>query len=129
MLSEHGVCFVKGTVTLDDVVFTIKIAYNSRATLDSEWHWTPLDLGTGKNVWAPKRLRGYCGEQSSAYPPVTKHRRVLATWGPSMHESSGRLTLVTAFDCILEYRKGRANGIADFSGPFFRACYRVRAVA
>ena len=26
-LSEHGPCFVEGTVTLDDVSFTMKIAY------------------------------------------------------------------------------------------------------
>ena len=89
-LSEHGPCFVGGTVTLDDVSFTMKIAYISRATLDSERHWTPLDLGTGSNVWAPKCLRGYCGEQSSAYPLATRHRRALAKRGSSMHESSGR---------------------------------------
>ena len=91
-MSEHGPCFVKGTVTLDVVLLTMKIAYISRATLDSERHWTPLDLGTGSIAWAPERLRGYCGEQSSAYPPATRHRRALAQWGPSMHESSGSLS-------------------------------------
>ena len=35
------------------------IAYISRATLDSERHWTPLDLEAGIIVWALKRLRGY----------------------------------------------------------------------
>ena len=35
------------------------IAYISRATLDSERHWTPLDLEAGSIVWALKRLRGY----------------------------------------------------------------------
>ena len=35
------------------------IAYISRATLDSERHWTPLDLEDGSTVWAIKRLRGY----------------------------------------------------------------------
>ena len=35
------------------------IAYISRATLDSERHWTLLDLGDGSIVWAIKRLRGY----------------------------------------------------------------------
>ena len=42
--------------------------------------------------WASRRLRGYCGEQSSAYPPATRHRRALAKWGSSMHESSGSLS-------------------------------------
>ena len=91
-LPEHGPCSVEGTVTLDDVSFTMKTAYISRATLDSERHWTPLDLGTGSIVWAPKRLRGYHREQSFAYPPATRHRRALAKWGPSMHESSGSLS-------------------------------------
>ena len=58
-MSEHCPCFVEGTLTLDDVLFTMKIAYISRATLDSERHWTPLDLWTGSIVWVPKRLRGY----------------------------------------------------------------------
>ena len=35
------------------------IAYISRATLDSERHWTPLDLEAGNIVWAIKRLGGY----------------------------------------------------------------------
>ena len=35
------------------------IAYISRSTLDSEKHWTPLDLKAGSILWAPKRLRGY----------------------------------------------------------------------
>ena len=32
------------------------IAYITRATLDSETHWIPLDLEAGGIVWAPKRL-------------------------------------------------------------------------
>ena len=79
-------------MTLDDVSFTMKTAHISRATLDSERHWTPLGLGTGSIVWAPKRLRGYCGEQSSSYPAATRHRRALAKWEPSMRESSGSLS-------------------------------------
>ena len=35
------------------------IAYASRATLDSERHWTPLELEAGSIVWATKRLQGY----------------------------------------------------------------------
>ena len=33
--------------------------YISRATLDSERHWTPLDLEAGSIAWAIKLLRGY----------------------------------------------------------------------
>ena len=91
-LSEHGPCFVGGTMTLDDVSFNMKIACISRATLDSERHWAPVDLGTGSIGWAPKRLRGYCGGPSSAYLPAIRHRRALAKWEPLMHESSGSLS-------------------------------------
>ena len=38
---------------------TEPIAYISRATLDSERHWTPLDLEPGSIVSAFKRLCGY----------------------------------------------------------------------
>ena len=115
-LSEHGPCFVKGTVTLDDVSFTMKIAYISRATLDSERHWTPLGLGTGSIAWAPKHPRGYCGEQSSACPPATRHRRALAKWGPSMHESSGSVS--SSPRSIADSRTAKA---APTASPIFLA--------
>lgn len=38
------------------------VAYISRATLDLEKHWTPLDLEAGSIVWALKRVRGYLWE-------------------------------------------------------------------
>ena len=113
-------------MTLGDVLFTVEIAYVSRATLDSERHRTPLGLGTGSIVWAPKRLRGYCGEQSSAYPPATKHRRALVKWGPSMHESRGSLS--SSPHSIVHSSTAKAEPTAPpiFSGPFSRACHGVR---
>ena len=48
------------------------IAYNSLATLDSEEHWTPLDLEAGSIVWALKRFVAIFGAPSSAYSPTTK---------------------------------------------------------
>ena len=96
----------------------MEIAYISRATLDSERHWTSLDLGTGSIVWAPKYIRGYSGEQSSAYPPATRHRIALAKRGPSMRESSGSLS--SSPRSIAHYctAKGSASGIAGFLGCF-----------
>ena len=35
------------------------IVFVSRATLESERHWTPLDLEAGSIVWIINRLRGY----------------------------------------------------------------------
>ena len=69
-------------MALDDVSFIMKIAYISRAKLDSERQWTLLDLGTGSIVWGPEHLRGYCEEQRSAYPPATRHRRAFANGDP-----------------------------------------------
>ena len=46
------------------------------ATLDSERHWTPLDLETCSIFWALKRLRGYCEKQNSAHSPATRHYQV-----------------------------------------------------
>ena len=63
-------------MTLGGLSLTIKIACIGRATLDSERHWTPLDLETRSVVWAPKRLQRYFGEQSSAYSPVTSIGKV-----------------------------------------------------
>ena len=48
------------------------IAYISRATLDSERSWIPLDLEAGSIVWALKRLRGYLWGKSSVYSQTTK---------------------------------------------------------
>ena len=46
-------------MTLDDVSYTIEIAYINRSSLDSEGHWTLLEWETGSIVWVPKHLRGY----------------------------------------------------------------------
>ena len=35
------------------------IVFISRAALESERHWTPLDLEAGSIVWSTKRLHGY----------------------------------------------------------------------
>ena len=35
------------------------LVFISRATIESERHWTPLDLEAGSIVWSIKRLRGY----------------------------------------------------------------------
>ena len=51
---------VESTLAQEQTDGSIKpIAYISRSTLDSERHWTPLDLEAGSIAWALKRLRGY----------------------------------------------------------------------
>ena len=45
-------------MTLDDVSFTMKIAYISRAMPDSERHWTPLDLKPAALFGLPNASEG-----------------------------------------------------------------------
>ena len=85
----------------------------SRATLISERQWTPLDLEAGSIVWCLKRLRGHLWglnfhiyadhEALEHFARLAKNVRVLR-W----------LEFLTAYNYTLEYRKGSANGNADF---------------
>ena len=113
-LSEHGPCFVGSIVTRDDVSLTIKIACVNQETLNSENHWTPLDLETGSIVCPSKRLRDFFGHQSSAYSPATRHGRALAKWGPTTHESSCSLSSSPYSISHSSTANGSANGNADF---------------
>ncbi|WP_431195313.1 RNase H-like domain-containing protein [Alloalcanivorax venustensis] len=54
------------------------IAYISCATLDSERHWTPLDLEAGNIVWAIERLRGYLWGMKFQFFRTTKRLRASA---------------------------------------------------
>ena len=65
------------------------IAYISRATLDSERHWNPLDLDADGIVWAIKRLRGYLWGTKLCISRITKRVKALTKWGITMRESSG----------------------------------------
>ena len=56
----------------DHPVCTIVII--TRAIIESECHWTPLDLEAGSIVWSSKRLRGFatiCGVLLSACLSIT----------------------------------------------------------
>ena len=87
------------------------IAFISRATLDSERHWTPVDLEAGNIVWAIKRVRGYLrGTKFRVFSMLEsigkagEHNARVQRW----------LELLTAFDYKLEYREGSTNRNADF---------------
>ena len=89
-------------------------AYISRATLDSERHWTPLDLEAGSIVWALKRLRGYLW--GTKFRIFSDHKALESIGKVGNHNARVQrwLEFLTAFDYTLEYRKGSANGNADF---------------
>ena len=90
------------------------IAYISRATLNSERHWTPLDLEAGSIVWALKRLRGYLwGTKFSIF---SDHKALESIGKVGNHNDRVQrwLEFLTAFDYTLEYHEGSANGNAEF---------------
>ncbi len=90
------------------------IVYISRATLVSERHWTPLDLEGGSVIWCVKRLRGYLwGTHFHIY---TDHKALehFAKVGENNARVLRWLEFLSAYSYTLEYRKGSANGNADF---------------
>ena len=90
------------------------IVFISRATLDSERHWTPLDLEAGSIVWCIKRLRGYLW--GTKFRIFTDHKSLehFAKVGENNARVQRWLEFLTAYNYTLEYRKGSANGNADF---------------
>ena len=90
------------------------IAYISRAPLDSERHWTPLDLEAGSIVWAFKRLRGYLW--GTKFRIISNHKALESISKEGNHDARVQrwLEFLTTFDYTLEHRKGSANGNADF---------------
>ena len=89
------------------------IAYISLATLDSERHWSPLDLEAGSIVWALKRLRGYLW--GTKFRIFSDHKAMESICKVGNHNAQVQrwLESLTAFDYTLDYRKGSANGNAD----------------
>ena len=89
------------------------IAYIVRATLDSESHWTPLDLEAGSVVWALKYLRGYLWGTKFVIFSLHKALESIGKVGNHNARVQRWLEFPTAFGYTLEYRKGSANGNAD----------------
>ena len=90
------------------------MAYISRATLDSERHWTPLDLEAVIIVWALKRLRGYLWSTKFRIFSDNKALESIHKVGNHNARVQRWLEFLTAFDYTLEYRRESLNGNADF---------------
>ena len=57
---DAGVDGVRATLEQGQDDYTIRpIVFIRRTTIESERHWTPLDLEAGRIVWSIQRLRGY----------------------------------------------------------------------
>lgn len=82
--------------------------------MDSERHWTPLDLEVGSIVWCIKRLRSYLWGTKFRFFTDHKSLEHFAKVGENNARVQGWLEFLTACIYTLEYRKGSANGNADF---------------
>ena len=85
------------------------IAYISRATLDSERHWTPLHLEASSIVWALKRLKAYLWRTKFHVLSDDKTLESIGKVGNYNARVQRWLEFFNAFDHTLEYRKGSAN--------------------
>ena len=90
------------------------ISYISRAIVDSQRHWTPLDLEAGSIGWAIKRLRGYLWGTKFRIFSDHKALKSIGKLGDCNARAQRWLEFLTAFDRTLEYRKGNPNGNVDF---------------
>ena len=90
------------------------IIYISRATLNSERSWTPLDLEADSIVWATRRLRGHLW--STRFQIHLDHKALENIAKVGEHNARVRrlLEFLSAYNYTLEYRNGTANGNADF---------------
>ncbi|CAB1103321.1 unnamed protein product [Ectocarpus sp. CCAP 1310/34] len=90
------------------------LVFISRVTLDSEHHWTPLDLEAGSIVWYIKRLRGSLW--GTKFRIFTDHKSL--EHFVKVGENNARVQrwqeFLTAYNYTLKYRKSSANGNADF---------------
>ena len=71
-------------------------------------------MNAGSIIWALKRFRGYLWGTNFR---IFSDRKALESIGKvGNHDTrvQGWLEFLTAFDYTLEYRKGSANGNADF---------------
>eukprot|EP00752_Nemacystus_decipiens_P007106 g6368.t1 len=94
---------------------TVKpIVYISRATIPAERNWAVLDLEAGSIVWALKRLRGY--RWSTHFEIYTDHQALTSIAKVGEHNARVQrwLEYLSNFSYTLIYRKGTANGNADF---------------
>ena len=90
------------------------IVYISRATLDNEHNWTPMELEAGCVVWSIRRLRRYL---SGVYFLVfTDHQclQQICKIGETTPRIQRWMEFLSAYNFRLSYRRGQENANADF---------------
>ena len=97
----------------DDHIIRLIVSI-SHAIIESECHWTPLDMGAGSIVWSIKRLRGYLWGTTFCFISDYKALESLHKIAEHYPWVQRWLESLTAYTYTLEYRKGSINGNADF---------------
>ncbi|CAB1107752.1 unnamed protein product [Ectocarpus sp. CCAP 1310/34] len=99
---------------IEDNSRPLRLCSDARANLPAERNWTVLDLEAGGIVWAIKRLRGYLW--STKFIIYSDHKALESIGKVGEHNARVQrwLEFLSNFTYTLKYRKGSANGNADF---------------
>ena len=90
------------------------IVYISRATLDNEQNWTPMELEAGCVVWSIRRLRRYLF--GVYFLVFTDHQCLQQIYkiGETKPRIQRWMGFLSAYNFRLLYRRGQENASADF---------------
>ena len=90
------------------------IVYISRATLDNEQNWTPMELEAGCVVWSIRRLRRYLF--GVYFLLFTDHQclQKICKIGETKPRIQRWMEFLSAYNFRLSYRRGQENANADF---------------
>ena len=90
------------------------IVYMSRATLDNEQNWTPMELEAGCVVWSIRRLRRYLF--GVYFPVFTDHQclQQICKMGKTKPRIQRWMKFLSVYNFRLSYRRGQANDNDDF---------------
>ena len=90
------------------------IVYISRANLDNEQDWTPMELEAGRVVWGIRRLRRYLF--GMYFPVFTDHQYLqqICKIGETKPRTQHWMEFLSAYNFRLSYRRGQENANAYF---------------
>ena len=90
------------------------IVYISRAPLDNEQNWTPMELEAGCVVWSIRRLRRYLF--GVYFLVFTDHQclQQICKIGETKTRIQRWMEFLSAYNFRLSYRRGQENANADF---------------
>ena len=102
------------------------IVYISRATLENEQNWTPMELEAGCVVWSIRPLRRYLF--GVYFLVFTDHQclQQICKIGATKPRIQRWTEFISAYNFRLPYRRGQENANADFlsrlPSPYCRRC-------